>query len=187
MLNQKRKFLVGISTSVLWPKVKLTYLINIPIVRGLCVLPVYIFADGPVLVERYSNLVILMVASNIISLPIQVRVYSPIPNVGEWSIPFNPHIRIYIYNLYLYILYLKPRSGTFCWWFSQFSPYFIHVADGFPIFVQPSARSGCHETWQLLNQNPQKFSAAQTSAVAGDIRWLDKKNQPLEAGDLIYA
>ena len=81
--QQKRKFLVGISTSVLWPKVKLTYLINIPIVRGLCVLPVYIFADVPVLVERYSSLVLLMVASNIISLPIQARVYSHIPNVEE--------------------------------------------------------------------------------------------------------
>lgn len=83
MLSKKRKFLVGISTSVLWPKVKLTYLINIPIVRGLCVLPVYIFADVPVLVERYSSLVLLMVASNIISLPIQVRLYSHIPNVEE--------------------------------------------------------------------------------------------------------
>ena len=75
---------------------------------------------------------------------------------------------------YIYILYLKPRSSTFCWWFSQFSPYFIHVADGFPIFVQPSARSGCHETWQLLNQNPQKFSAAQTS----ERWWLDHESAP---------
>lgn len=75
---------------------------------------------------------------------------------------------------HIYIYYLKPRSSTFCWWFSQFSPYFIHVADGFPIFVQPSARSGCHETWQLLNQNPQKFSAAQTS----ERWWLDHESAP---------
>ena len=77
-------------------------------------------------------------------------------------------------NIHIYILYLKPRACTFCWWFSQFFSVFYTCCMGFPIFVQPSARSGCHETWQLLNQNPQKLSAAQTS----ERWWLDHETAP---------
>ena len=82
-------------------------------------------------------------------------------------------IPIFAYK-YTYILYLKPRSCTFCWWFSQLFSVFYTCCMGFPIFVQPSARSGCHETWQLLNQNPQKLSAAQTS----ERWWLDHETAP---------